>query len=334
MPMIELLGKKILILIPRFFGYENEIIEELQRQGALVDWLPDRPFDTPALTALTKVGPQLIFPMADRLYDKLLGEFGSAHYDWVLVVNGQTLSSPFLRRLRGDYPAAKFVLYLWDSLANRFHIRHNLSVFDRVLSFDHLDAQKYNLLLRPLFYSRGFTKTASDSKQSIYDISFVGTAHSDRFAVVDHVKTQLASDITAFWYLYLQAPWVMHYYRLTKPGMKNARMGDFEFKPLTKTKVQSVFSESNCILDIEHPSQVGLTIRTFETLGAQKKMVTTNANVRDYEFFREENICVIDRAAPDIPVDFLKSPFVPIDESTYVKYAIEGWLKEVLDLQV
>lgn len=332
--MIELRGKKILLIVPRFFGYEKEIIDELQRHGVQVDWLPDRPFDTPALTALTKVGPQMIFPLADRLYDKLLGGFGSTHYDWVLVVNGQTLSSPFLQRLRGNYPAAKFILYLWDSLVNRSHVRHNFSVFDRVLTFDHLDAKKYNLLLRPLFYGRGFTKTASDGKESIYDISFVGTAHSDRFNVVDRVKAQLAPDIAAFWYLYLQAPWVMYYYRLTKPDMRHARIADFEFKPLTKTEVQSIFFESKCVLDIEHPGQVGLTMRTFETMGSQRKMVTTNMNVRDYDFYKAENICVIDRAAPNISADFLQSPFVPIDQSTYGKYAIESWLKEVLDLPV
>lgn len=330
--MNELLGKKILLVVPRFFGYEKEIIEELQRHGALVDWLPDRPFDTPALTALTKIAPQLIFPLTDSLYDKLLGQYGSSHYDWVLVVNGQTLSAPCLQRLRGDYPAAKFVLYLWDSLANRSHVRNNLTAFDRVLSFDHLDAQKYNFLLRPLFYGRGFSKTENVVMPVLYDISFVGTAHSDRFSVVDRVRAQLAPDVAAFWYLYLQAPWVMHYYRLTKPSMKHARVDDFEFKPLSKTKVQAVFSESSCILDVEHPNQVGLTMRTFETLGAQKKLVTTNVNVRDYDFFNPENICVIERTAPKIPADFLKSPFVPSDYSTYAKYSIEGWVKEVLEI--
>ena len=330
MSMIELLGKKILLVVPRFFGYEKEILEELQRHGAQVDWLPDRPFDTPALTALTKVAPKLIFPMADRLYDKLLGQFGSTHYDWVLVVNGQTLSAPFLRRLRGDYPSAKFVLYLWDSLSNRSHVRNNLSMFDRVLSFDHIDAKKYNLMLRPLFYGRGFSKTEPVAKPVLYDISFVGTAHSDRYSVVDLVRAQLAPDVAAFWYLYLQAPWVMHYYRLTKPGMKHARMGDFKFEPLSKAKVQAIFLESNCVLDIEHPSQVGLTMRTFETLGAQKKLVTTNVNVRDYDFFKSENICVVNRTDPKISADFLKTPFVPINDATYSKYAIQGWLKEVL----
>jgi hypothetical protein len=330
--MNELLGKRVLLVVPRFFGYEKEILEELQRHGAQVDWLPDRPFDTPALTALTKVSPQLIFPMADRLYDKLLGQFGSTHYDWVLVVNGQTLSAPFLRRLRGDYPAAKFVLYLWDSLTNRSHVRNNLSVFDRVLSFDNLDAKNYNLLLRPLFYGRGFSKTASSVKQSLYDISFVGTAHSDRFSVVDRVKAHLVPGVVAFWYLYLQAPWVMHYYRLTNSGMKHARMEDFEFKALSKAMVQAIFFESSCILDIEHPSQVGLTMRTFETLGAQKKMVTTNANVRDYDFFNAKNICVIDRLSPKIPANFLNSSYEPIEDSTYLKYSIEGWMKEVLEI--
>jgi hypothetical protein len=323
-------GKKILLIVPNFFGYERDIKVELERHGAIVDWLPDRPFSTPVFSALTKISPQIIIPFAVNLYDKLLLKFGSSHYDWVFVVNGQTLSTSFLRRLRSDYPAAKFVLYLWDSLANRSHVQNNLSMFDRVLSFDPIDAKKYNLMLRPLFYGRGFSKTKPVVKPTLYDISFVGTAHSDRFSVVDRAKAQLSSDISAFWYLYLQAPWVMHYYRLTKPGMKPARMGDFKFDPLLKAQVQDIFSESHCILDIEHPSQVGLTMRTFETLGAQKKLVTTNVNIRNYDFFKPENICIIDRTDPKISVDFLKTNFVPIDDATYAKYAIEGWLKEVL----
>lgn len=55
-------------------------------------------------------------------------------------------------------------------------------------------------------------------------------------------------------------------------------------------------------------------------------------NVRDYDFFKAENICIIDRKDPKISVDFLKTSFVPVDDATYSKYAIEGWLKEVLDI--
>ena len=94
--------------------------------------------------------------------------------------------------------------------------------------------------------------------------------------------------------------------------------------------VQSVFSASLSILDIEHPNQVGLTMRTFETLGASKKLVTTNAGVRDYDFFSPSNVYVIDRVNPRVPKDFLDSPYVPLPDSVRARYSIAGWLNEIL----
>jgi hypothetical protein len=83
------------------------------------------------------------------------------------------------------------------------------------------------------------------------------------------------------------------------------------------------------ILDIEHPNQRGLTMRTFETMGAQKKLVTTNALIAEYDFFDTSNICILDRKNPKIPKDFLESPLVPLAPDIYRRYSIEGWLDEI-----
>lgn len=325
--MSHLAGKRILLVVPRFFGYEREIKGELERQGARVDWLPDRPFDSSVLKAVTKIRPQLVFPAADRLYDHLLSEFGATHYDYVLVVNGQTLSTRTLNGLRARFPSAQYILYMWDAFANRPNFRDQLLKFDHVFTFDPQDAAHYRMRLRPLFFGRGFEPSAQLAMR--YHISFVGTAHTDRFAIVDQLKNDLPAGISAYWYLYLQAPWVFHAYRWTKPGMRNARAQDFRFEPLDKKTLLSVFAQSRAILDIEHPQQIGLTMRTFETLGAGKKLVTTNRGVRDYDFYSEENICVIDRNAPHVPAEFLDAPFKPVPESVRHRYSIEGWVAEL-----
>jgi hypothetical protein len=329
--MTPLTGQRVLLVVPRFFGYDRDIQDELQRRGAVVDWLPDRPFDTPAMIALTKLRPKWVLPAVDRLYERLLGEFGATDYDLILVVNGQTLSGHTLRRLRVAYPSAQIVLYMWDSVANRAHVRENLSMFDRAYTFDPEDAAQYQFRLRPLFYGHGFNATQSLTSSPRYQISFVGTAHTDRFAVVDRLRAGLSEGVSTYWYLYLQAPWVMHYYRLTNPSMRRARYEDFNFVPLEKEMLQFVFAESHSILDIEHPRQVGLTMRTFETLGAGKKLVTTNAGIRDYDFYSPENICVIDRAVPRIPSDFFYSPFSPLSDAIRRRYSISGWLDEILE---
>lgn len=324
-------GQRVLLIAPRFFGYERDIRAEIERRGATVDWLADRPYDTPAMTALTRLRPGWVLPAADRLYARQLEELGQVDYDIVLVVNGQTVSARTLARLRSAYPRARFVLYMWDSIANRAHVRKNLSFYDHVSTFDPQDAEQYGMQLRPLFCGRGFDAPAEPVPMQ-YHISFVGTAHTDRYAVIDRLRGTLPEDIHAYWYLYLQAPWVLQVSRWTRPGMRHARMDDFQFKPLDKPTLHAVFAGSRAILDIEHPRQIGLTMRTFEALGAGKKLITTNAQARNYDFFSDSNVCVIDRHAPVVPAAFLRTPFAPMPEAVRRRYTIEGWLDELLGL--
>lgn len=328
--MSFLTGKRVLLVAPRFFGYERDIGDELRCQGAVVDWLPDRPFDSPIMIALTKINPNWIVPFADLLYERMLDDYSAAYYDLILVINGQTLSSQTLRRLRQVYPMSQFILYLWDSVVNRPNILKNFPLFDKVFTFDPQDAARYQLRLRPLFFGPGFNATEPSARPVRYQISFVGTAHTDRYAVVDRLRAGLHAGTSAYWYLYLQAPWVMYYYRCTEKTMRHARVEDFNFIPLGKAEVQSVFLESHSILDIEHPNQVGLTMRTFETIGASKKLVTTNDSIRDYDFYSPNNICVIDRKTPKISEGFFETPFSPLSDAIRNRYSITGWLDELI----
>ena len=326
--MKRLDGQRILLVAPRFFGYDKDIGGEISRRGAQVDLLPDRPFDTPLMTALTRLSPARVLPAADRLYERLLAGFGARHYDTILVVNGQTLSPVTLRLLRSRFPTARRVLYMWDSVDNRRGVIDNLRFYDDTFSFDPASARQYGMRLRPLFFSSGFERPPAGGFE--HHISFVGTAHTDRFAVIDRLRQTLPAGLNAYWYLYLQAPWVYHAYRLSKAAMRRSKRDDFRFAPLDKATLQSVFSRSLSVLDIEHPRQRGLTMRTFETMGSHKKLITTNAQVRDYDFYRPENICVIDRAAPRVPAGFFESPFVPVGEALYRRYSLAGWVDEVL----
>ncbi|HEY0489996.1 MAG TPA: hypothetical protein VGD30_10825 [Telluria sp.] len=326
--MMRLDGKRVLLIAPRFFGYEREIRAEIARRGAVVDWLPDRPFDTPLMTGLTRHKPEWVLPAADRLYRRELEKLDGTPYDLILVVNGQTLSNAMLRSLKADFPRAKLVLYMWDSIENRGGVVANLPLFDAAYSFDPHDARRYGMHARPLFFSKGFERPPAPDFD--FHLSFIGTAHTDRYAVVSRIKAQLPPQLRPYWYLYLQAPWVLQAYRLTNPTMRQARREEFEFTPLDKATLQSVFARSLAVVDIEHPRQRGLTMRTFETMGSHKKLITTNPEVRDYDFFNASNICVVDRQAPRIPAAFLESTFEPLAPSLYRHYSIEGWVDEVL----
>jgi len=324
---IPLKGKRVLYVAPRFFGYETEIAEELRLKGAEVDFMYDRPFDTPFMTALTRFKREWIIGAVDRYYQISLSRFDRTDYDIVFVVNGQTLSTLTLTEWRNLYPRANFVLYMWDSFDNRPWAVANLKYFDHCFAFDPDDSKKFDLVCRPLFYAQGFEQTTP--KMCKYHISFIGTAHTDRYAIISALSETLGNEINPYWYLYLQSPWVYWAYKMTNSKLRAAKYNEFKFSALSKTQIQSIFYASQAILDIEHPKQTGLTMRTFEALGASKKLVTTNYRVQDYDFFSKNNIAIIDREKPSLPPNFLETPYTPLSDQLYRKYSISGWLDEI-----
>lgn len=321
-------GRHVLFLAPRFFGYDIDIAQELRGRGAIVDVLVDRPFDTPMMKAITRFRPELVLGAASRVYRRKLEEFGRSGYDIVFVINGQTLAEPMLRELKAAYPRAKFVLYMWDSFRNRPGALENLKYFDDCLSFDRDSANTFGLRFRPLFFSRDFQST--ECGDVMHHLSFVGTAHTDRYAIVRRIADRLPDRVRFYRYLYLQAPWVYHVLRSTSSHFRGARREDFRFVPLDRAAVRRAFFESRAVLDIEHPRQSGLTIRTLETLGAGRKLVTTNARVSEYDFYRADNVRVIQRSSAEVPVDFLDEPYVPLAPHIYRKYSLAGWMDEVI----
>jgi hypothetical protein len=331
----KLRGKQVLFIAPQFFGYEKEIADEMRRQGASVDFLPDRPFASPLMKAVTRLRSEWMLPLADRFFINSIEGFGRTRYDLIFVVVGEALSARVLRGLRKSFPEAFLVLYMWDAIRTKKAAQANLSFFDSVHTFDPIDAKTFDMKFRPLFFSPGFARLDSIEIKPIYQLSFVGTAHSDRYAIVSNLAAALPARTNFYRYLYLQAPWVFWAHKLGNPAYRNASKSSFRFDSLAKSEVQDIFLNSLAILDIEHPGQTGLTMRTFETIGAGKKLITTNALVKDSDFYKPENILVIDRnRAPDIPDSFLDTAYEPLADSIYQKYSLDGWLSDIIPCPV
>lgn len=326
---LDLKNKKILLICPIFFGYEYSIKDTLIEAGASVHHLSDRPYKNQLLRALTNTFPAVSQYLTEHFYyRKHLKRATEVVFDYVLVINGQTCSGSLIQWLRKSCSQAKFLLYFWDSVANRPDSLTLARCFDKVFTFDPADSKRNNWIFRPLFFTADYA-FPTQAKEHKYGLSFIATAHTDRFSVSRKVFQQVEKNFRVFKYLYLQAPWVYFAYKITSKTVSDASFGDFNFAPLDKKNIRQVFDDSLCVLDIEHPKQLGLTIRTFEALGAGKKLLTTNQSVRDYDFYNAQNILTIDRNSPFIPLDFLNTPYVPIPEAIYAKYSIDGWLHEI-----
>ena len=78
---------------------------------------------------------------------------------------------------------------------------------------------------------------------------------------------------------------------------------------------------------IEHINQNGLTIRSMEVLGAGLKLITTNKNIINEDFFSEKSIMVIDRQNIKMDSTFFDHDQIsPLDK----KYTLKLWLSHIL----
>ena len=91
-------------------------------------------------------------------------------------------------------------------------------------------------------------------------------------------------------------------------------------------------SRSKCILDIPYKGQSGLTIRTIESIGLHTKLITTNKSIREYDFYDENNIFIMDLKNNILPQeDFFENEYKEIDDTIFQRYNITYWTKKILD---
>jgi len=321
-------SSRVLLIAPQFFGYEHEIAAGLNRSGYEVDLLPDRPFTNPLMKAVMRFRPELGgHRSCDQFFARRLEELGRNNYSTILVIQGEGVTSNTLMTIRKAYPRARLVFYTWDSIENKPFSRNNLSLYDHCSTFDPVDAKKYGMYFRPLFYTDGFDRPADTAYA--YDLSFIGTVHSDRYRIVHALLEQLPPGTRTFVYLYLQAPWMYDLRHIFTNTVDGAKRDEFRFEPLSKDVVQATFFRSRAVLDIEHVNQRGATMRTMEALGSKRKMVTTNVTLHDYDFYNPLNIQIIDRKAPRLDYDFLRSPYQALPEEIRQKYSMREWIREV-----
>jgi hypothetical protein len=327
--MLDLFNKNVLVISPEFFGYQNDIKAELIKRGAVVDFISDKPFSSVFMKGMLRLQRERFLRFADKFYFSAIEEFGRSNYDLVLVLVGEGLSENFLSALKSTFPSAKFVFYMWDSMRNRRGLDKNLVYFDSCFTFDKNDEKQYGMKFRPLFFNDRFQRKIKVLPK--YDLSFVGTAHSDRFSVSNTVAKSLPENITFYRYLYLQARWVYFAHKVGNRNFKDAKLSDFNFTSLGKAAVAEIFFNSAAVLDIEHPKQTGLTMRTFEAFGSETKIITTNSHIVDYDFYNPENVRVFDRNSTlKIEEDFFIQPYKPASVEIYQKYSLSGWLDDIL----
>ena len=325
--------KRVLLIMPNFFEYPKEIIKEAERMGYQVDFYDDRPSTNAFVKAAIRIKKEILKTYIRDYFEKIKNDIKNIKYDIVFVISGQSLSfeESMIAELRELQKQAKFVLYQWDSVKNFPYIERMQKYFDRCYSFDKNDCGgPCKVQFLPLFYIERYRQIAERSNgNKEYDYCFIGTAHPKKYKFVSEMVEQLkkVSD-KMFIYYFFPSPIVYVYRKVCNKELRKARYKDFNYKPLSTSDIDVLWSKSKCILDSPQGGQNGLTIRTLEALGAKRKLITSNTDIVNYDFYRPENIYVYDRKGFDFESPFFTCDYVDVPQDVYESYSLNSWLKQ------
>jgi len=320
-----------LFIAASFFGYASEIGSVLKRRGRSVMWFEDRPRIDNLTKAKIRLAPQLMERSADSYFADIVQQASKHPIRDVFVIKAEAISIKSLSLMRKSFPKARFTLYFWDSYRNMpANSSAKVDLFDRTFSFDPIDVSKdRRLAYRPLFFLNEYSGLAS-LEQDI-DVLFVGTLHTDRYEVLRNIENCIPKHLSFRKILYVRSRALFWLQGLANPGMwiHPSKADEFIYKPLGKDAMVKLVARSRTVIDIERDVQAGYTMRTLEMLGAGKKLITTNPQVSQADFYDSQNAVVIDRKNPKIDPDFFECPYRAPSMEIVRRYSIERWLDEL-----
>ena len=314
--------KNILLLIESFMGYDLQLIETASKYYNVTVVYNNQYWedvhrnihDNIILRAIRKI--KIFRPLITEIAgNKYLNNYISTsntrdYYDYVFCINGYQLPDSYYAYLKRQYPKAKFILYLYDDVSNL--AKHSyFKYFDYRYSYNIDDCALYDFKYMAMFI-QDVELPKSDTKERIYDLAIIGTAHKDRLELVKKIYEMYRSKYK--FYIYMYHP---------------TEDGDFFWhkEPLSYFDYASILRKSKVVIDIPGFKQTGPTTRPLDAYFTKTKVLTTSENITKYPIY-SDNIAFLNRNDPVIEETFVNKEYVPVNRD--VKNC-DGWLKEILE---
>ena len=315
--------KRVLFIGIGFYDYDLIIQQAIEKLGFEVDYF----CETPKTITYTISNHLKIRSISNRIKSKhsiLIATKCKENYDFIFVIKGDVITPESLEIIRQKNKTAKTILYLWDSIKRMSNYKKIESYFDTIYSFDRVDALNDNKLkFKPLFY-RSEYKREESNHSFLFDLFFIGWAHSDRATLLQKIASILEEQkLKVKFFIFVGK---MSYY--TSKSIRTVRSMTIQ-EPISPKEVVKYSTQSRAILDLAHPLQTGLTMRTIEVLfGINRKLITTNKDIANYSFYNENNILIINRENLEIPKSFFEKDFIPYPKEFIDSFFIENWVKD------
>ncbi|MFW2612231.1 hypothetical protein [Aliarcobacter butzleri] len=317
-------NKEVLFIAPKFYNYHTQISNFIELNGGKVTFFAEDIY-TSWYRFLNRIFPKVSDYFKQKYRSEILDSAKVNNYDFVFVIRGGILTADMIKKLSLELQNAKFIMYQWDS-NKQSNYKNIIEHFDVVKTFDRQDAIKFGIEYLPLYYSKEYEDIRNNRVDKLYDIVFYGAYHSDRLNLVKYIDSFCKQNNLNFKYhLFITKMALIRLLILRILKIKD--MAFLKTYSVKTNNIIDIYKQSFSVLDIELSIQDGLTMRTFETLGSELKLITTNKNISKESFYDQNNIMILDRKNINLDLNFFKTSF-KTDEKL-LQYSFEHWISNL-----
>ena len=241
--------------------------------------------------------------------------FGQS-YDLLLAVRPDLMSVEQIKQAKKV--CRRSVGYQWDGLERFPDIYKYIDYFDDFYVFDKNDLTKNSKLkFKTNFRLKPFDE---DFEFTLSDAHFIGEVDLHRYNSLVEIANHLTGFGLSFIFYITQYP---------RGAVKKHPSIQVRRNPRISYNQNLLIVKSvKVIVDInDEKLHSGLSFRFFEAMEFQKKLITTNKEIFDYDFYHPNNIYVYGHSKMSMEV-FLSLPYHGIEAEIIDKYKIEEWVKE------
>lgn len=294
----------ILILKDNYNSFEQYYLDKLNECGV------DAEFYYTSSSMLRKVFTHYALPFESLWYGGWKNNLDT--YDCIIVFDSLH-SANLLKYIRKRY-RKRLIFWHWNPIKKDkdIAILEETNKICEHWTFNPNDAKKYGMNLNNQFF---FYQNQEDvSKEEA--VFFVGTdkgRYEKIVTISDNLKnTGMVIDFHV----------ISMDYNDTRKYVEKTYMEYDE--------VISHIRKSKAVVEIVQDGQNGLTARALEAMFFETKLITSNKEIRNFNFYNSRNIFIIGEDNNDSLDTFLHMPFESIDRKKLYPYDANGWINNFM----
>lgn len=252
---------------------------------------------------------------------KELNKYDKIRY--ALFIRPDLFPLDFFKRIKNKIDT--IVAYQWDGMDRYVNVTDYIPYFNHFYAFDPKDLEaNTNITGCTNFYfsSKIPQLELIQNKTKAFTIN---SFQNDKIIPLIEIKKTLED---------ASFPINFIIYSKNRREIKEANKLGFETSSLMTTYQENLnhVLSSSLLIDVQIQSQSGLSFRIFESIGYDKKLITTNKEVANYEFYDPNNMLIWNNQSTQEFLNFYNAPYRPLTQEIKKKYALDNWIKFVLKL--